>query len=245
MIDILKMDAGVELEKDTDVLSTGGPLTTNVYPLTAKYMYLDKTEKGALMAYGEFETETGRSVRFSECLGSKKSGTFKTTYTDKRSGKEKPLPGYTKLLHLAHAMGIQVKDLSGLTAEPKILKLYDYDAKKELPQEKKVITDFTGKAIQAAIYNQVETKMAKDGNGNYTVPTAEERTLNTFEKWFTADGRTIEEVASGDEASFKELWLTAHKDKVRDKRAKNAPKAGAPIAGGAATSPAPTLKFDD
>lgn len=257
-LDILKLDAGVEVEADTDTLGGGGVQSTDVYALTCEYMYLDQTQSGALMAMGSFKTEAGVSIRFSECIMSKKSGTLKATYTDKRSNKEVPLPGYSKVLHLAQAMGLDVQDLSGLTAEKKILKLYDFEQKKELPQEKNVITDFTGKRIQAAIYEVVETKMAKDGEGNYTVPTSEERKLNTFDKWFTAEGRTIEEVnaekqiaeltAAGQtvppklqaiaDGSFREVWLEAHFGKVRDKRKKDAPKAGAPgkPAGGAKLS---------
>lgn len=240
MLDILKLDAGVTVEADKDTLGGNGPLATDVYAATCEYMYIDQTQSGALMAYGSFKTEEGRSVRFSECIMSKKSGTLKATYTDKRSGKETPLPGYSKVLHLAQALGLDVSDLSALEADKRILKLYDFELSKEVPQEKNVITSFTGKPLQMAIYNQVETKMAKDADGKYTVPTSEERTLNTFDKWFTAEGLTIEEAKAGGEAEFKEAWLEAHKGKVRDKRKKDAPKSGvAPVA-----STATKLKFD-
>jgi hypothetical protein len=236
MLDILKLNADVEVEQDKDSLGGSGPLPTDVYAAICEYMYLDQTASGALMAYGSFKAvDADRSVRFSECIMSKKSGTLKATYTDKRTGKEKPLPGYTKVLHLAQALGMDIQDLSGLEAEQKILKLWDYEQSKELPQEKNVITSFTGKPLQMAVMEVVETKMAKDAEGKYTVPTAEERSLNEIVKWFDANGVTN----SGDK-DFKEAWLLKNKGNVKDKRAKNAPKAGAP----AAATSAPQLKFD-
>lgn len=239
-LDMLKLAPGVKVGKDKDTLGGNGPQATDIYAATCEHLYIDQTDSGAVMVYGSFKLNDGPSVRFSECIMSKKSGTLKPTYTDKRSGKEEPLPGYSKVLHLAHAIGLKVADLSELVAEKKILKLYDFDAGKELPQEKNVLTAFKDKALQIALYNQVETKMAKDAEGKYTVPTSEERTLNTFEKWFTAEGLTIEEAAEGEEATFRDIWLEAHKGKVRDKRKKDAPKAGA----APAASTAKTLKFD-
>ncbi|CAL9970077.1 single strand DNA binding protein [Vibrio phage D270] len=238
-LDMLKLNPEVDVEEDRDTLGGGAPLTTDVYPATCQYMYLDQTASGAIMAYGNFLVD-GKGVRFSECIMSKKSGTLKATYTDKQSGKEKPLPGYSKVVHLAQAIGLNITDLSALTAEPKLLKLWDNDKKAEVPQEKNVITDFSDAKLQIALYSVIETKMAKDGKGNYTVPTAEERTFNEIVKWFTEDGQTIDEVKKQAPAEFREKWIETHQGKVKDKRVKNAPKAGAPDEG----STAPKLKFD-
>lgn len=238
-LDMLKLNDNVKVEDDKDTLGGNAPLATDVYPMTCEYMYIDQTQSGALMVYGSFKTDEDKSVRFSECIMSKKSGTLKATYTDKRSNKELPLPGYSKVVHLAKAMGLDISDLSGLEADKRILKLYDFEEMKELPKEKNVLVDLCGKRVQVAIYNQVETKMAKDDEGKYTVPTSEERTLNTFEKWFTTEGHTIEEVKAGGEPEFRDIWLEAHKGKVRDKRVKGAAQSGAPV-----KREAKKLKFD-
>lgn len=239
-LDMLKLNPEVDVEEDRDTLGGGAPLSTNIYAAVCEHMYLDQTASGAVMAYGNFLVD-GKSVRFSECIMSKKSGTLKATYTDRQSGKEKPLPGYSKVVHLAQAIGLNITDLSALTAEPKLLKLWDNEKKAETPQEKNVITDFSGAKLQIALYHVIETKMAKDGQGNYTVPTAEERSFNEIVKWFNEDGQTIDEMKGNKPAEFREKWIETHADKVKDKRAKGAPKAGAPAAGGTET---PKLKFD-
>lgn len=239
-LDMLKLNPEVDVEDDRDTLGGNAPLPTNIYDAVCEHMYLDQTASGAVMAYGNFLVN-GKGIRFSECIMSKKSGTLKATYTDKKSGKEKPLPGYSKVVHLAQAIGLKITDLSALTAEPKLLKLWDNEKKAETPQEKNVITDFSGAKLQIALYHVIETKMAKDGQGKYTVPTAEERTFNEIVKWFNEDGQTIDEMKGNKPADFREKWIETYADKVKDKRVKGAPKAGAPAAGG---TEAPKLKFD-
>lgn len=250
-LDILKLGAGVEVEADKDVIGGGSAvLASGVYPIQCEYLYLDQTKSGALMAYGSFKPEGGRSIRFSECVMSKKSGAAKVTYTDKKTGKEVPLPGYSKLLHLFHACDIDIADLSEMEVEKKTLKLWDYEAKKELPVEKNVLVQMTGQHLQAGIRKVLETKMAQDANGDWNVPTAEEKTFNDIFKWFNKDGFTVQEVKEqAAEPAFKNQWEEAYKDKDLDRRVKNAPKAGAPKLGGQApqgagqTAPA-GLSFD-
>lgn len=234
MLDALKLSPEVTIEDDKDVIGGGGPLSTDIYGMVCEYMYLDQTASGAVMAYGNFkEKETGRNIRFSECVMSKKSGTLKATYTDKKSGKEKPLPGYSKVFHLAQVLGLKITDLSGLACEKKFLNLWDREAKKEVPQEKNVLVDLTGKELQVAVYKVLETKMEDDGSGSWNIPTSEEFVKNDLVKWFSPDGLTVEEMTNGvGDKPFREQWLEAHKGKERDNRVKGAPKAGAPTLGG-------------
>lgn len=242
-LDVLKVSGNEVLEQERDVIGGNTPLATDVYGFTCEYLYIDQTDSGALMVYGSFKEDvSGKSIRYSECVMSKKSGTLKKTYTD-RNGDEKLLVGYTRTLALIHSMGIDAKDLSEIDVEPRTLKLYDKDAKGETDQEKNTFIDAMGAKVQAAVYNVVETKMDKDEDGKYTVPTSEERAYNEFIKFFHADGRTNLEVTNNEEPAFRDEWVEAHKGKLRDKRSKDAPKAGAPKAKGAPVAKKAPLKF--
>ncbi len=241
MLDILKVADGVEIEEEKDSLGGGGAWDTGVYPLTCEYMYVDKTTSGALMVFGSFKDESSkRTIRFSECVMSKASGTLKSTYTDKKTNEEKLLPGYTKVLSLAHILGLSVKDLSTLDCEERTLKLYDFDAKEEVPQEKMVFTDFVGGKLQAAIYRKTTTVKKKDDAGKYSISTAETRDENEFTKFFDESGYTLKELKDSTPAKFKDEWATAHTGKIKDARDKNAPKGDG--ANGASTAGAPPKK---
>lgn len=247
MLDALKLSPEVELEDDKDVLGGGGPLKTDIYGLTCEYMYLEQTKSGAVMAVGSFkEDDSGRSIRFSECVMSKKSGTLKATYTDKKTKKERPLPGYTKVLHLAKVIGLGVADLSGLACEAKVLKLFDFKERKEVPQEKNVLTDFLGAKLKAGIYLVRESKMEESEPGKWDQPTGEEFSKNDIVKWFNEDGLTIEEMEKGvGDVPFADQWREAHAGKERDNRVKDAaPKSGAPQLGGNAPAGGGSLNFD-
>lgn len=247
MLDALKLSPEVELESDKDVLGGGGPLTTDIYALTCEYMYLEQTQSGAVMAMGSFkEADTGRSIRFSECIMSKKSGTLKATYTDKKTKKERPLPGYTKVLNLAKVIGLQISDLSGLSCEAKTLKIFDMKERKEVPQEKNVLMDFLGAELKAGIYLVRESKMEESAPGKWDQPTGEEFAKNDIVKWFNKDGLTLEEMTNGvGDEPFADQWVKAHKGKERDNRVKGAtPQKGAPVLGGQAPAGGGSLNFD-
>ena len=237
MLDFLQVADDVVQKEETDVLSSGGVFDTDVYSLKCKYAYMeenkvkkdDGTEKvTSVMFYASFtDTATDRTIRFSECIASAKTGKLKPTYTDKKTNKEVLLPGYTKVVSLLQAAGMSIKTLAELAPEPKTLQLYDFDAGKEVPQEKAVILDMSGAEITAAIYRQVETKMAKDpATGSYSVATAEEKEVNIFEKFGNAEGATNQELRAGEPATFLADWQEMHKGKIRDKRKKGATAGG-------------------
>ncbi|WAI96141.1 SSB protein [Vibrio phage vB_VhaP_PG11] len=247
MIAELALGEGVKVEEDKDVLGGGNAvLPSGVYPLVCDYVYLEQTAKGALMAYGSFTPEGGRSIRFSECIMSKKSGKLKPTYTCKKEGIEKPLPGYSKVLHLFKACGIEIADLSGAEVEKKILKLYSHEHKKELNQEKQVLVQLTGAALQGGVRRILETKMNKnETTGEYDINSGEDKKpYNEIFKWFNVDGQTIEEAAEGKPAKFKEDWVEMYGNKDLDRRKKSDVATGTPALGGQAPQAGGGLVFD-
>jgi hypothetical protein len=241
MLDKFKVEAGVEVEADRDVLGGGGVLETNVYPLTIEVAYIEETAKGATMFKMKLTTEDGRKVDYSNCIVSGKAKGQKSYYICKRTGAKKVMPGMADVNVLCEI--INGKQFYQQDGDMKMIKLYDFEKKQDVAIEKLVLTEFKGTKVQAAIYKQIEDKMGKDDNGNYTIPNGTRET-NEFKKWFSEDGRTITELNDSKPSKFLEEWRNTNEGKVKN-NAKNvaaAPKAtaGAPALGQAT----PTLSFD-
>lgn len=74
-LDILGLAAGVEVEDVSDTLG-GAVKETGVYDYKLVTIYLEKTEKGSLMANVLLEDKSQRKLIDSQCIMSNKSGTL-------------------------------------------------------------------------------------------------------------------------------------------------------------------------
>lgn len=238
MLDQLKLGADVTNEVEKDTLGGGGPLATDVYDLTLKAAYMDAAKSKAISVNLLLETSNGRRVNVTEYITSGEAKGCKPYY--EKDGKKFPLPGYAKINTLCQLL--TGKTIDQLSTEDKVLKLYDFTARQETNQTKKVITELTGKTLQAGVFKVIEDKKSKnEATGNYD-PTGETREVNEVVKFFNTEGKTLEETLSGKDATFKQEWLTAHQGKTKDKSTKVAAQNGAPQLGG--TNPTPALSFD-
>ena len=239
MLDALKAGAAVQVEKD--VIMTFGAWETDVYGLEVEQAYLDITATGAWMAHVLFKDADNRKITLSECVASNKTGTLKTTYTDKKSGKEVLLPGYSKILSLFHvAVDQNIADISAVEVENKAIKCRVAGEDKVV--EKPVFVGLLGKHIFAAVQKETVDKFKKnDSTNKYDIPDGT-REQNSFEKFYNEDGKTNNEFAEGKDAIHREEWVKAFGGKTRN-RAKNKPNeqgsAGAPAA-----KATPELKWD-
>ena len=87
------------------------------------------------------------------------------------------------------------KELGQMIAEELTIKLYDFDAKKELPQSVQCFSELHGANVQVAVQRQTVDKTKKDESGNY-LPTGEVYDQNEIVKFFPEGKRvTISEVA--------------------------------------------------
>lgn len=114
--------------------------------------------------------------------------------------------------------------------EEKVVNLYDFEAKKELPKNVIVLTDVIGKPITVGVIKQIVDKNVKDSSGNY-VPSGETREENVIDKAFHQESkRTVSEIRAGlDEAVFYPKWVEKNQGKPPRNRAKGAEgKTGAP-----------------
>lgn len=233
MLDILKLDDDVTQEVEKDTLGGGGALATDLYDFVIKAAYFDAAKSKAISVNLKLETPEGRRLNVTEYITSGEAKGCKPYY--EKDDKKYPLPGYSKMSTLCQL--VSGKPINECTAEEKILKLYDFEARKETNQTKKVITELQGATIKAGVFKIIEDKKSKVGD-DY-VPTGETREINEVGKFFNADGKTMEEVTGGKEATFAQEWVKAHQGKTKDKSTKVAgAAAGAPQLGNVGETPA-------
>lgn len=217
-------------EKEKDVLGGRVLLPTGVYDATIDVVYLTKSPGGA-NAFNFVLDIGGRKVRDTVYVTNKQGG---VTYT--KDGKKYPLPGYSLCNALAKL--VAGKEIPQLEFEKKLVKIYNWDQKKEVPTEVDVAVELVGQPTKVGIELHRENKNAKDQAGNY-VPTAEIREFNTITRVFHAQSnQTASEYNAQAPAEFMEMWAKEFTGKVIDKTAKGpvAPAAGSvpstPLAAG-------------
>lgn len=130
--------------------------------------------------------------------------------------KKVPLPGFTVVDDICLiATG---EPLAAQETEEKVIKVWDSEAKKEVPKSVPMIIGALGKPIALGIQKSLANKQTKVGT-EY-VPIAETREENHIDKIYHPELKlTVAEARAGqDVAQFWDAWLLKNKDQVRDKR---------------------------
>lgn len=221
-------------EKDT--LGGGRQvLDSDLYTFKINLAYVTQSQGGAMALNLLLKTDDGKELRQSIYMTSGKDKGSKNTYTDK-DGNEQYLPGFLQANSVA--LLTTGKEISELDTETKVIPLYDYTAKAEIPTKVEMIMDLVGKEIMAAVIKQTVDKTKKNEATNTYEATGETRDDNEIEKFFRASDRmtTAEIRAQATEASFADTWLEKWKGKVKNKAKGASGTAGAP---GAAKAGAP------
>ena len=215
------------LEESQDRLGGFRPLETDIYTGKIKALYAGKSDGGAasLTLIADFG---GTEFRETYWVTNKKGENFFLNKDDKT--KKVPLPGFTIADDLCLiATGAP---LSEAAFEERTIKLYDHEAKKELPKGVDMLVAAIGQPISLGILKVLENKNEKVGD-EY-VPTAETREINVTDKVYHPEQKlTVAEARQGQtEAKFWDSWLERNKGQTRDKRTiKDS------TAGGARTTP--------
>lgn len=218
-------------EKEKDVLGGRSLLPTGLYEGTLDVAYITKSQGGAT-AFNLVIDIGGRKVRDTIYVTNKQGG---VTYM--KDGKKFPLPGYSLINALAKLTA--GKEIPQLEFEKRLVKIYNFEQRKEVATEVEVAVDLIGKPVKLGIEFHRENKNVKDQAGAY-VPTAEIREFNTITRVFhPTTGQTATEYNAQAPAEFMALWVKEFDGKVIDKTTKG-PVAPAP-AGGPST-PAATGK---
>ena len=133
------------IKGETDSLGSGGLWESGTYPLTIKVAYLSTAASGALAlntvaAAGEKEIKQ----QFWMTSGTEKGS--KNYY--EKNGEKHYLPGFIAANSLALlTLG---KEIGELDVEKKVIKVYDFESKKEVPTEVDAFVDLHGQEIKQA-----------------------------------------------------------------------------------------------
>jgi len=229
-------------EKVVDRVGGGGTIGTNIYTGKIKVAYAGKSEGGANSITTLIEAG-GIELRETHWVTNKKG---ENTYPDKNDASKKHLlPGFVTMNDMCLlALDGELMDQDW---EEKVLNLYDFDAKKEVPTNVQVLTALTGKEVTIAVVEQTVDKQKKDTNGVYQ-NTGETRNENVIEKVLHTDRRTVVEIQEGmAEPVWAPAWVKKNVGKGPKNRSKGvdgktgAPggRSGAPGAAGNSGFPAP------
>jgi hypothetical protein len=230
------MDLGlastVKETKETDSLGGKLVLNSSIYKGIINLCYIDKSPKGAINVNIHFKTEAGDVIRETVYI-SNQAGGF--TYKDKNTGEDVPLPGYSQMNSFFKA--VTGKGIAEQSKEEKTIKVWDNDAKAEVPAQRLVFMDVHNKPIAAGILKISEEKTTKESN--YKQGTGEFFDKNEFSKWFDADTglTTVEKAAGVTNPEFFNDWKTKNEGKVITRKAK-IPAAQGATAGSPASSAA-------
>ncbi len=230
-----------DIQQPEDKVGGGGfsALASNVYAAVIKLAYKSVAVSGAIAINFEFDIN-GKPYKETIYITNKKGQNF---YLDK-DNKKQYLPGFITVNDLV--LLTTGKPLAELTTEKKVVKIRDFQQKKDVPTEVECLTPLHGQSVLLAILLTKEFKSKKEGD-EY-VPTDEVREVNSINKvMHLASKRTVAEVkAKLKEGEFINQWLSRWENQVNDKTAGKTPTATAkPVSAGATTATTSSSLFDD
>lgn len=224
------------MQEQKDVLGGGyTPLESGIYPAKIKSIYITTSKRNA-MAANVIADIDGKEYREQLWITNSEG---KPYYVSKQSGEKIALPGYTILNDIC--LCTTGKELKEIDAEPRTFKIYDMEAKKELPKEVPTIIELQDAVVDLGIIHEIVDKTVKNANGAY-VPSGETREQNVIAKVFhSGTHKTVNEAREGKtEAEFYNKWLEKNKGVTRNRakgKSADAGTAGAPQKPAAATKP--------
>lgn len=243
------------LEENTDRGAGGGRtlLDTDAYKLEIQMAYVgkasDPTSKSmsvTLLTKIVDGPKAGTEYRETFWITNKKGENFYLTKDNKKA----QLGGFADINELCQIT--TGKELRELGTEEGLVKIWNKDQRKELPESRQIIPALKGKVVGAAIQKKLENKQTQGPNGY--VDTAESREVNNVQKFYHPELRiTVNEAkrkAKGEELGdlYIDAWIKNNQGQVYDARkikdGGNAGNAGAPTPGApanTASNSAPSL----
>lgn len=228
----LNTDSNIADEKD----SVGGSRVRDsaLYPMNISLAYLTKSAGGAL-ALNLLLADDDGDVRQQLWITNKKGENF---YIDKKGDKQY-LPGF----NMANSLCLLTlgKEISQLETEEKVVNLYNFEAKADVPTKVDMITDLLKQDILVGLVKQTVDKTVKNEQTGEYLPTGETREENEVDKFFrAADRMTSSEIrAQATEAVFADTWDKKWTGVVKNKAKGATGTAGAPKVPGAAAATKP------
>lgn len=209
----------VKQEEERDVIA-GKKLPTDLYKMKIKLAYLDQSKNGAhcltivgVTGKAPNEVQYNETIYFTNRAGD-------NFYIDKKSGDKRMMPGFSNISNMCELL--TGKKFGKMEMVDKTINVYNYDERKEMPVERKVLIELVGMIAHPAIYNIAENKQVKgvmkNGKEGYVnCPTGATVEKNEISKWFDLDKCTLPEKKADKPAKFYKDWLKSHQGKVKDK----------------------------
>ena len=220
--------AEVDFVKPSRILDAG------IYDAIIETAYTGVSSGGAISLTVNFKTATNQFLNQVIYLTSGTAKGKKTTYTDKRDGSEKALPGF--VLGNSLALAASGKAIGVLESVEKMVSIFNYDLKKDVPTKVPMLMDLVGKHVKLGVIKQIVDRNVKNNAGIY-VPSGETREENDIDKVFTEDGFTSTEIAAkATEPAFINTWEKTNKGEVRN-RSKGASSSNGAVAGSPVAPP--------
>jgi hypothetical protein len=235
MSNLLKgLSTGENIKTETDSVGGGGPVPSGIYPSVVTMAFLQTSKSGALGVNLHLKEDGGKTIRQVIYITSGNAKGNKNTF--EKDGVTSFLPGYNSIDSLC--LLTVGSGLTEMDTETKVVNVYDFDQKKEVPTEVEVIVGLLGQRIQAGIQKQIVDKNVLNGEGKY-VPSGETREVNEIDKFFRdEDGMTTAEIRGGAEeagfyADWKKTWTGVVRNRTSNTTAATAGGSGTPGANAA------------
>lgn len=218
------------LEEVRDSLGGGGAIDSDSYTGIIKLAYAGASSSGARFLAIHLDLN-GREYRETLYVTNRQGQNYY-----EKGGKKIPLPGFT----VANDMALLTTGypLSNQTIEEKVVSLYNFEERKEIPTKVQAVTSMMGKKITVGILKSIVDKTKKNEQTGMYEPTGETREENNIDKVFHAETKkTVSEFTNNvEKAEFHDKWVEKNKGQVRNKAIGATGKVGLP--GQAAPSPA-------
>lgn len=195
-----------------------GALASDYYPAKIEYAYLTESKNGAVgvvlslkVLVNDTEVVKGETLWI--------TNRDKENFYKDRDGKKVVMPSFQTLSDIYGLLTGNPVDALQDDIEERVIKVYDYTAKAEVPTQVDMITSLIGAPIGVLIQKVMKNKTAQKQDGSYA-DTAEFYETNQFAKFIDAEtGRTLTEaIADQNEPTFKLAWLKQNEGVTRDLR---------------------------
>lgn len=207
--------ANVEKEKDFSKRT----VDTDIYGATIKMIFAGQSKSGARNVTIQLKLDNGKDYNETIYLSNKEG---KNTY--EKDGKEYYLPGYLLVNNLAiMTTGKPLAELES-EVETRTVKLYDFDAKKEVSTDVPAVIPMIGKKVLIAIQEEEFEKQKMNDTTKKYEGTGEVGIKNVIIKAYDPETkRTAVEMRDDKEATQHDTWLEANKGKLKKVEIKGAP----------------------
>lgn len=221
----LKTDSSIQ--DDTDTLGGSQRIeVSDIYNLTIDYAYFDTSPHGSMALKLQFTSDTGKKHQQALWMTGRTDKGGNNYYTQK-NGERRYLAGFSLANDIALlTVGSEIGDLE---TQEKMVKLWDYDAKAEVPTKVPMYAELVGKKITAGMLRATVDKNTRQDDGSYVNQGETEEKVELHKVFRARDRLTRTEiVAEETESVFLGKWIEKHKGTIADK----APKAKALAANG-------------